>query len=305
MRKHFYQKQKPCPTTKHNVELTEDVKQHILNFRIYHIPKVTKQKIINKTINNYNTMNNFINNMDVIEKLNRYMEHTQQELISFDDSVDDKLIRKVKELHKTTHHNEDVELDTDDFLKVIDQVTSVCHQIPKLNAMNMLYDAKMNRLKFFDNGDWNEQMLVSGIQYMFSLIQASYLHHYELYLICKIKKDTSFMVRQRCRELLEEYYKFIGTLQMDPAIKGQDDGDVFNISSTSTEVVDEFMTLYNKITSTISVRERNALKKEVVDILKNNSKRNVAELNKSVLELFRMDDVFKDKIHALLQGIST
>ena len=306
MNKHLYQVKKPCPGSKATIELTDTIKQHILDNRVYHIPKQPKQKIINQTINNYNTMNNFINNIDVIEKLTKYMEHKNQELISFDDAIDSRFSARVQQLDHTSDHSEHVELVKEDLLKVIDAVSNICTQLPKMESFNMLYDAKMNRLKFYDNGEWTEQLILSGIQFMLKAIQDSYLEQYEFYLIRKIIADPSMMVRQRCRNLLEEYYKFIGALQVEPAVKTvESDGEILDTSSTSTETCEEFRTLYNKQRTSVSQRECNTLKKDILDIIKGNSKRNISELNKCVLDLFQMDDAFKEKIHMLLSASSS
>jgi hypothetical protein len=46
MRKHFYEVKKPCPGIMNLIDLTDDIKQTVLNNRVYHIPKV-EHPIIN------------------------------------------------------------------------------------------------------------------------------------------------------------------------------------------------------------------------------------------------------------------
>lgn len=46
MREHFYKKKTLCATIVNNIELTEEIKQHIINFRIYKIPKELKENQI-------------------------------------------------------------------------------------------------------------------------------------------------------------------------------------------------------------------------------------------------------------------
>lgn len=48
MRKHFLTLQKPCPATKQDIELTPEVKEYILNNRVYLYNKKQKQKHIKK-----------------------------------------------------------------------------------------------------------------------------------------------------------------------------------------------------------------------------------------------------------------
>ncbi len=73
IRRHFYNLKKICPATKNNVELTEEIKEYILNNRVYIIPKQYKPQIIhnNQIINNYQKINNLITSMNSFEKINK------------------------------------------------------------------------------------------------------------------------------------------------------------------------------------------------------------------------------------------
>lgn len=42
--------------------------------------------------------------------------------------------------------------------------------------------------------------------------------------------------------------------------------------------------------------EMNSIKKEVLDIVKRNTNRNIDEMNKKIVELFQMDENFKNII---------
>ena len=42
--------------------------------------------------------------------------------------------------------------------------------------------------------------------------------------------------------------------------------------------------------------EMNSIKKEVLDIVKRNTNRNIGEMNKKIVELFQMDENFKNII---------
>jgi hypothetical protein len=39
MKRHLYEKNKPCQSKKNKIELTDEIKEEIMNNRIYHIPK--------------------------------------------------------------------------------------------------------------------------------------------------------------------------------------------------------------------------------------------------------------------------
>lgn len=63
MRRHLYQNKKTCPGTKSAMPLTDDIKDCILNDRIYHPPDKTPQHVI------INQFNNFVSKMDPIQEI--------------------------------------------------------------------------------------------------------------------------------------------------------------------------------------------------------------------------------------------
>jgi hypothetical protein len=56
MNKHLYQLKKPCPGTKIVIELTDEIKQHILDNRIYKIPEEPKAPTITNLFINRRTI---------------------------------------------------------------------------------------------------------------------------------------------------------------------------------------------------------------------------------------------------------
>ena len=87
MYNHFKRK-KPCPTVTNDIELTNKIKEKIMSGRIYIIPKEKKEPTIIQTINNNNTLNNFIGNMDTFEKLGKFMTYKQLETKSLEDDIE-------------------------------------------------------------------------------------------------------------------------------------------------------------------------------------------------------------------------
>lgn len=70
---HLTNLKKPCPATEHDVEITQEVKECIMNNRIYHIPEQPQQTIYNY-INNNQQINNIIADIDAIHNLEAYFE---------------------------------------------------------------------------------------------------------------------------------------------------------------------------------------------------------------------------------------
>ncbi len=59
MKRHFFDRKKSCPAIKNNIELTDDIKNHILENRVYIIPKENK-KTQNDKLTKYNTNKGFV-----------------------------------------------------------------------------------------------------------------------------------------------------------------------------------------------------------------------------------------------------
>ena len=149
MSQHLYKRKKPCPKILNNIEFTDEIKQHILNNRIYippAAPPAPKSVVINNTINN-NTMMNIVLSIDPVEKIKRYVEYNDTELVGFDDCVSKIYEKKTcdfildKPNIKFTHNN---------FLEMINEISNLSEG--RLENLNILYDQKMNQIKLYDEG---------------------------------------------------------------------------------------------------------------------------------------------------------
>lgn len=287
---------------KNNIELTEDIKNHILQNFIYIIPKSTRQSKtkqtnqINTTINNYNTINNYISNMGLVEKMKKYMEYKQLELIDFEDKIETKYTFKAKRLDNDDYKY-GFELSSDDFLEIINEISSLCKG-ESLENMNVVYDNKIKNLKLYEQGNWSDLLLHNGVKSIIQTIQAYYLNSYEQYLIRNIyNQHKSRVERQKCKELLEIYYTFIAAFEIDPFIQSLPQDDVsFTDEHTRDDIIDHYWKLYTVTRDNLKRIDINRTRKQVLDILKRNTIKNIDEMNKQVLELFQVDEVFKQSL---------
>jgi len=307
---HFYKLKNPCPKIIANIELTEEIKQYILANRIYKPPeekRVTQNTTIQtiNNINNFNTVNNFISGIDIIEKMTKYTEHKQLDIVPFSQCVEDKYLTKAKRLESCSRN---VELKYQDILDIIHDV---CNGECKIvEEFNVIYDSKVNTIKLYEQGEWQEMIVSKGIVHIIKIIQEFYLDSYEFFLIRKMK-DSNEPGRRKAkyRELLEEYFKFIACFDIDPYYKDKNNNEIlFNdedpryykevdYSDIDAHSIEEEMNkIYSNIRDKITKSEINSIKKEVIDIIKKNTKRGIEEVNKKVLELFTMDETFKNLI---------
>lgn len=296
IRRHLYNKQKPCPTGFNDIELTDDIKNHILEYRVYHVQKNESKHV---TINNFNTMNNFIANMETMEKLVKYLSYNNMELIDYDRDIETKYQKHAKKLENNLY--KDFALGRDDLYDIIDHVSKVKDD-NDMNGFNVLYDTKFDELKLYESGTWENILFEKGVKKLIVTIQEYFLDSYELYLVRKIvNSDTNAHQKMKCRELLEEYYRFISVFDCQPYIKGKNDMEIlYNIDEDRHDepcdeytIEEELLPCFNRISDLHTKSELKKIKTEVFDIIKRNSKKNIHELNKKVINLFSMDENFK------------
>jgi hypothetical protein len=310
MYRHLYTTKKECPKCVNTIELTEEIKQHILKHRIYHLPEkpISPQQVINQTINYNNTINNLITNMDTIDKLTKFVNFNDSKLINVDDKIAKRFQKNVARLEA---NKQDQDIDKHILLEMIDQVCSLT-DVNTLKDFNIIYDEKFNRLKLYDTtGMWEENILTTGVRNLLIKIQEHYFDAYEKYLIRKIRADSQLNGPRQMRMLehLTDYYRFIGCFDIDPFVKSEinDTEILYNMdddrydsyaeyNNENCKLVYEFRDKYIKIRDGTSKSIVNETKKEVVNIIKNISKKNVDELNKKVINLFNMDEEFKKVI---------
>lgn len=310
MHTHLYKRKSICPGQFADIELTDNVKQSILTNRIYHIPKpVDPTKVIKQTINYNNTMNNFITNMDTIEKLQKFLKHQNVRPIAFCKHVENTLQYHIEELKEQSN---DVHLSNTDILDLVDKVSLISnskHEQP-MEAFNILYDNKMKTVKTCNaNGSWNEYLVHKGVQMVMKAIQDAYLEQYEVDLIRKLHKlKYRSRAYQEVEEVLQNYYKFLACFELNPIVEGMKDRDLLlerwsaewsACTSQSREKADAYLGMFNKIKDRLLQKDIITLHKKAVEILGHNTKRNVEELNKMVISLFTNDDSFKDVLTSL------
>lgn len=302
IRRHF-NKKKPCPSIDHEIELTDEIKDYILENRIYNIPVPEPKPTQAQIINNYNTMNNFINAIDPLKKIQDYIKHKNIHLIPFDRSVELKYEKTRLKLEKGQGVHS---MSQDDIFEILDNVTKV--ESESLEDFNYFYDSGMKKLMMYESGDWKEVFILSGLKMTIRTIQDYLWNAYECYLIKKIRTNINgnFLENQKLKEFLQEYYTFLGCMDVDPYVKDTNnnkiifipDDDEYWVSPSATDndawsISDEYMKVYNKVKDDITIKQRDKMKTNLLDVIKTNSKRNISELNKVIISLINVDADFK------------
>jgi hypothetical protein len=298
MVQHFYKRKTPCPKTVNNVELTEEIMQHILKNRIY-IPVATvlpaaPKKVVNNIT--YNTINNFVCSLDPVEKINKYFDYNKNKLVNFEDNVSKIYVEKAHLLGNDDNYEYDPENTTklthNNFLEIINEISSICDG--KFENLNIIYDHKMNHIKLYDDGSWTEYLLASGLHKIILVIQEFYLDYYEIYVIRKYHNERG-QNQAILRELIEKYYRFLSCFDVEPYCKGRSDGLLLkDEEDNKRDLSDKLYDIYNK--TSITRGELNNIRKEILDIIKRNTTRNIEEINKRIMELINVNEEFKSDV---------
>lgn len=271
MRRHLYSRHVPCPGSRNDIELTPEIKDQILENRVYHLPKQPDIKQINQTINYNSTITNYIAGLDALDKLNQYVQYKGVVINDFEQSVEDAYYDIVKKLD--TNSLVDFKLENDDFLQIIDNV-STKEPSGGVEDFNVVYNPNSNKISIFNNGSWEAFLLNQGVTKIITTVQSYYLDSYECYLIKKINdRNTGPFDQQRFKECLEKYYWFISCFEVAPFVKDKEDRDVLDYGSQpgprrGFDVVERAYNIYKRVVEKKDRVLSRRMYRDVVDVIK-------------------------------------
>ena len=300
IRRHFYSRNKPCPVFENDIELTEEIKEYVLVNHMYRVPKKKKQSpstVINQVINNYQQINHVVTQMDPLDKLNKIVEHKNIDLVEFDDYIETTYDKNIQKLE--SGEMKYFSLNKTDFLNIIDTLT--CFK--DIDNFNILYEAIPNKIKIYSEGIWKSYLFEAGIGDLIQRIKDCYLDKYESYMIQRYQNVTNHHTKSVIAESIEEYYRFIACFDMVPYVYDKTDGDISGTSSEDHDIEEYWYSKFRNIKSILLANDVKNVKVEIGNIVKRNTKSNILELNKKIMELIRVDDVFKEGVITEISGL--
>ncbi len=299
MRKHLYNLKKKCPALENNIELTNEIKEFILENRIYKIPKEEKPKepTFIQNIHYNNTMNNYINKLDTIDKLTKLMEYNDKEILYLEDDMENNFKTRVDNM-RNNNFKYGYNIDENRLFDIIDEISRI--KRGDLTHMNIVYNDKLKELKLYKSGCWESLILERGLKEVIEILKDIFLDHYEKYLFKQIYvSEKNLLNKQKYKEDVERHYKFLCCFDLYPYIKDKDDMEILGEEDGDFgkyEIEEKWMSIYNNIAQNIKRYDINKMKKNITDILKNNTQHNLKDLNKTILELLNIDEEFKQII---------
>lgn len=291
--RHLYKRKKPCAVKIKDIDLTEDVKQNVLVNRVYtNDTPLTHTTTNNIIIHNNISFNNIVNGMDVIDKLTKYIDHKKMYLIPLEDYVSSRFEPNKEDYSK------------DDLCQMVHDVTNANG---KLEEMNVLYDEDKQSIKIYDKDDdnycnktWFEKDIASGIQSIVRRLQLYCWDVYENFLIRSIEKQGIDYSKK-----LDEYYKFIGTIEVEPfaydkndnqLMFSPDDDEYFKGHSRKNKLSLKYYELYKMIRDSITTQDKIQLFAIIFGRIKEVNLENINVLNKTLCDLIGVDKEFNNKM---------
>jgi hypothetical protein len=288
MRNHLYKKLKPCHATQELLELTDTIKQHIIDNKVYKVPKQTQQQVLIQHINNNQQINNFITKMDTFDKIEKLTARAEVQLLPFETQIDEEFHNNIKLYDDINTNFDKVALRKSDILDVIDKLTK--STIDTIDTLNVVYDKTPNMLSIYDDGTWETYAFEHGVSQLLDKIKMWYLDNYEEFLLDKLDMDDNPRERQRAKELLNEYYNFIESFDLRPLI----------VECKTKEKIrnynGKYFAVYEKVKDNVKLSHAKELKRNVFQMVKNNCTASMLELNKRMMDIICTDEEFKQNV---------
>ena len=283
MHVHFERK-KMCPgLLDHTIRITQDVKDFVLENRIYK-PKKEPEIIKHITIQNaqINQINQYFNKMDLGEKVTlldiQNMTQCSDKVLS--------LVERETEFHRN---------DTPGFIledkDVEDLVGKLCRsQKDDMSDMNVLVDLKANRMMIYDAEEWSDLDLSSGARKLVTFIHENFMNEHERYLLRCHKNSRDIREKQDIKEQIVKYYRIVVAFDLEPYCFNRTDDDIFDNGSRFHDCEEEFYPKFRKVSETMTMTDKRAWINLINATIKSNSKVTTMALNKKLFELSQKDD---------------
>lgn len=287
MRKHLFARSTLCQgTLDPTIVLDDAIKQHILDNRFYHRPKDEKPVPITTQINNYNQIINIVQRMPPEQKINHYITNQNNELLDYEDRVEDnyKVIAKKLDTDKL----KGFQLLREDLYEVVDENLSGMGK--NIKTFNLMYDQIADKINIYYGGVWNAMAPEKGMRFMLSAIQSFYLNSYECYVIRNIENNpqNNFHTKAEYRDRLTDYYTFLVCFGLDPFTSAKEDlNDLIQ-----QDMAEKYYNLFLKTKEGVTDRARQQAKDDMYNLIKRKTKTNIQDLNESIMQIIKADEEF-------------
>ena len=291
MKRHFNRK-RVC-ADKNSVVLTEEMKTTVIENFECHITKVNTSQ----NVNNLNMMMGIVNSTETLDKVRMLTDHKGIKINDIEDDLEKQYEYMVKRLD-----NDDMTygylLKLDDLFNIVNTCTS--RESGEPDHFNIFFDKMINRLKLFRGKNWEIFLEDAGVKQLISLIKSYYLDSYEIYLIRNLHNTIGPKVNPwQLKDHLIIYYRFIAAFELEPYITSLHDEDV--VGHRLMEYESDFLSktyykLYNEQKNDQKETSVKSVKKTIANIIKDNSVHNSKMIDKTIIELLKIDETFRNEL---------
>lgn len=283
------------------LDLTEEIKQIVYKNHKYHKPFKTTDLVVDENrstiINNYNILTNLVSRLEITEKLDFLLDHNNKQLLDIEFNLDKTFEHRVDRLENDKSKS-GYYLKFDDFYNIIDNVTKVDEQ--NIEQFNIIYDKFLNRIKLYRDKEWSSYLEETGTKELVGLIKSYFLNTYEIYLIRNLHTDKfTGLNRPTLLDHIEIYYRFIVVFDLLPCVSDFSDIEILGfqpIDSVTHSLGEKYTKLYYDCKKEMRNSDKNKIFKNVMSIIKDNTKHNMITLNKAIFEILKVDETFRNSI---------
>lgn len=298
MRKHLNRKTM-CPNI-NNCELTDNIKQTILDNRIYHAPKVSKiTHVFNNHVTNNHTMNqsntviqiNEVPNLDPEFKITKLMRHFKIDIPNLQDCRYFRRMRNSLITHKYKDKEEtECRLIDDLFKEIIDFLQATLENEDGDNLYNCFI--KSNMFHLHDDDEWQKRTIPKGMKYLIKILKSMIFDAYE---VCLIRQLTNWKIRQQSKEALKEYYSFIHSFDNKPTFMEERDNDnkllynrheheYDNDSYSCTDIINILADIWKIVIKEMKDYKKNKNMTQLKQIISHHSDETIRTLDKNFIK---------------------
>lgn len=301
IRTHLYKLKKPCAarTIEQDIELTDEIKEYILNNRIYQ--HISTQIVPNiQQIQNIHNIQNIVVNMNDIDKIKLLLDYNGKTLIGYGDQLELDHAKTIQKLRENNFRNR-FRIEPDSFLDIIDQSVSG----NKSETMNLLFNPSLNKILMFQDDEWETYLVEPGLKKVITRNRDYYLEYYEYFLLQNyFDLNVNAQLRNNYHNQLKEYFKFLSYFDVLPSSYQDFSGEL----KTNQDILPKFQNdneyylsefcfqLQKNEKISLKQPDINQMRRKVIDIIKCNSLHNQKTLNKNIVNLVNMDPEFKQKL---------
>lgn len=210
MERHLFEKKTVCPATKEVIELTDDIKKHILANRILIKPKPKKDKIVNNIVNNY------ISNTSSIERLEHYFQFMQIKPIGYGDKIEKIHQKMIDQLtDNESNSGKYITINQDKFLNSIEKSILVENQ--QFDQLNLMFNKELQKIMINRETQWESYLMDAGIHEIVRIFRDYYMEFYEYNKVKLIFGNIDGVNKYQQENYLREYYQIISKFDVEPS----------------------------------------------------------------------------------------